>query len=58
MTQLERLEAAGLCKSAAFSEKEKAALNALSDQEVQQLIDLHRKLGKAESDAARPFFPL
>ena len=57
-TPVERLEEAGLCKSDAFSAKEKAALNSLNGQEVQQLIDLHQKLGKAESDAARPFFPL
>jgi hypothetical protein len=58
MTPVERLEAAGLCESAVFSEKEKEALNSLSDEEVQQLINLHKKLGTAQSDAARPNFPL
>ena len=55
---VERLETAGLCKSGDLSQKDKAALNSLSDQEVQYFIDLHTKLGRADSDAARPFIPI
>lgn len=57
-TPVERLEAAGLCKSEDLSQKDKAALNSLSDQEVQSYIDLHAKLGKPDSDAARPLIPI
>lgn len=57
-TPVERLEAAGLCKSAVFSEKEREALNSLSDEEVQQLINLHQKLGPPDSDEARANFPI
>lgn len=57
-TPVERLEAAGLCNSENLSEKDKRALNSLSDEEVQQLKDLHTKLGRADSDAARPFIPI
>jgi len=55
---VERLEAAGLCNPDDLSDKDKRALNSLSDEEVEQLMNLHTKLGKAESDAARPFFPI
>ena len=58
MTPVERLEAAGLCKTSALSEKDKAALNSLSDEEVEQLIHLHQKLGPPDSDAARANFPI
>lgn len=57
-TPVERLVAAGLCNHDDLSERDQQALNSLSDAEVQQLMDLHQKLGKAESDAARPNFPL
>ncbi len=58
MTPVERLEAAGLCQSVNFTEKEKTALNSLSDEEVDQLINLQKKLGTTENDKARPNFPL
>lgn len=58
MTPVERLEAAGLCKSAVFSEKEREALNSLSEEEVDQLINLHRKLGTPDSNEARANFPV
>jgi hypothetical protein len=55
---VERLEAAGRCKSDDLSDKDRQALNSLSDQEVQQFISLHEKLGKPDSDAARPNLPI
>jgi hypothetical protein len=57
-TPVERLVAAGLCDQKNLSERDMQALNSLSDVEVQQLMDLHQKLGKPDSDAARPFFPV
>jgi hypothetical protein len=58
MTPVERLEEAGLCKSEDLSDKDRAALNSLSDQEVQQMIDLQRKLGAPDRDAARFNIPI
>ena len=57
-TPVERLVAAGLCNHDDLSERDQQALNSLSDAEVQQLMDLHQKLGKPDSDVARPNFPV
>lgn len=58
MTPVERLEAAGLCKSSSLSDDDKSRLNKLSDEEVQQMIRLHEKLGPASNEGARPAFPI
>jgi hypothetical protein len=57
-TAVDRLVAAQLCQESNLSENDKHRLNSLSDEEVDQLIALHQKLGTAESDAARPNFPI
>jgi hypothetical protein len=58
LTPVERLQKAGLCDQRDLSEREREALNSLSDQEVEQLIHLTKKLGSPETDAARPIFPI
>lgn len=55
---VDRLVAAQLCEASQLSEKDRERLNSLSDEEVDQLIALHEKLGPAENDAARPAFPI
>ncbi len=57
-TAVDRLVAAQLCQVSSLSDNDKQRLNSLSDEEVDQLISLHQKLGPAESDSARPNFPL
>lgn len=57
-TAVQTLVEAKLCDESKLSPGDKERLNRLSEDEVQQLIALHNKLGPAESDEARPAFPL
>ncbi len=56
-TPVERLEAAGLCKPNELSDRDREALNSLSDEEVAQLINLSKKLGRPDN-GQRPNFPI
>lgn len=56
---VDQLVSAGLCAATDLSDSDKATLNEqLTQDEVDILVKLHNKLGRAESDAARPNFPL
>lgn len=55
---VDRLVAAGCCNAGDLSDRDRERLASLSGEEVQTLIDLHKRLGPADNDAARPAFPL
>jgi hypothetical protein len=55
---VDRLVAAGCCNEGDLTDRDRERLASLSGEEVATLIDLHDRLGPAESDTARPAFPL
>ena len=58
MNPIERLAAAGLLDPERVTERDRDKLMTLTDAEVDYIIDLDRRLGKADLDTARASFPL
>lgn len=58
MDPIERLAAAGLLDPARLTERDRANLIRLTDEEVDYIIGLDRRFGKADLDTARANFPL
>ncbi|MEM7481850.1 MAG: aroma-sacti cluster domain-containing protein [Acidobacteriota bacterium] len=59
-SHVDRLEAAGVMNAQVLTDKEKSLINDLSDQEVETLINIHRKLGPLVKgrDDAQPAIPI
>ena len=58
MNPIDRLAEAGLLDPARLTPRDREKLMTLTDAEVDYIIEMDRRLGKADLDTARASFPL